>query len=349
MISENLKSTKTNNRLGVGLIGLGHWGFKWLRIFDECGARVKACCDIDSNILKKVVDGDPSIAVFNSYQDLLKTEGIDAVYIATPPVTHYKIAKECLYSEKHVFVEKPITTSYMQGIDLVKASEETNRLIMVGDTYIYNEAIRKAKKILADGEIGKLRYIQSWMTNSVDMWAGKQIGNYSDVLWDLGPHQISIARYLTGTEPLTVSAVCPYLLQDEITHKLNDATIINLRFPHDVLVTISLNWFDHSRNRRVFISGDEGIINIDDISSKDSTKITVSKIGYKNKEIVFQNQGYDISTNNTLTNECAHFISCIRNNFIPITNGEKGVSTVRVLEAAQNSVSNKGMEKKIVD
>lgn len=339
---------ETNGRVGIGIIGCGHWGFKWIKIFNETGAQVEACCDTNEEILRRVVNEAPGVNVFKEYQSMLNGDGVDAVYVATPPSTHYEIAKECLLAQKHVFVEKPITTSYEKGLELVKLAKEMDRILMVGNTYIYNKAVQELKRLISVGEIGSLRYVHSWMTNSIDMWTGKEICNYADVLWDLGPHQISITRYLVGEEPSAVSATCPRPMLNETAHRLNDAAIVNLHFKNEILATIYLNWLDYSKNRRIFVAGQEGLLNCEDISNHHNTKISINKF-FHSKDHSKTNEAivYEVNISDTLKNECQHFLSCIRSKSAPITDGEDGVSVVKILEAAQKSIAKHGSLERI--
>ncbi|XES77635.1 MAG: Gfo/Idh/MocA family protein [Candidatus Bathyarchaeia archaeon] len=329
--------------ISVAIIGLGHWGFKWIKIFDESKACVKACCDMNEDILKKVRIQSPKVTPYLQYEEMLRGDCVDAVYVATPPSTHYKIARECLLAKKHVFVEKPLTTSFVQGLELVKLAKDVNRVLMVGNTYIYNKAIQELKRLINLGEIGPLRYIHSWMTNSIDMWTGKTISNYADVLWDLGPHQISIVNYLMAAEPKAVSATCTRSILNGNASELHDCVILNLHFADNIVATIYLNWLDYTKNRRVFVAGQRGILNCDDISNHHQTKIVVGKFPQSKFDSTTNAfSAYDIDLSNTLKNECEHFLSCVASNSTPITDGEDGVSVVRVLETAQKSIANYG-------
>jgi len=330
-------NAQTKGQVRIGIVGCGHWGIKWIELFNGAGAYVKACCDIDEQRLKILAEKAPYLDLFKEYQKVLHNKDIDAVYIATPPPTHYEIAKEALLAKKHVLVEKPMTTRYKQGLELIKLAKEMNCVLMVGNTFIYNKAIQKVKDLIS--EIGSLRYIHIWMTDSVDMWEGKLIYNYANVLWDLGPHPISILHYLVGEEPMAVSATCFSLLPGETTHRLYDQVIVNLYFPQGVSATLYLNWLDYSRNRRIFISGEEGVLNCGDFTSRGKVGVGLEKFSLSKGWLkARQSEVYEIDVSETLEEECKHYLLCTENGWNPITDGEAGAAVVKVLEAAQRSL-----------
>jgi len=339
--SLNIKG-ENKGRARIGIIGCGHWGIRWIRIFEDGGAKVKVCCDVDKERLRMVADKHPNVNLFEDYRDILADDDLDAVYVATPPPTHFEIAKESLLANKHVLVEKPMTTEYERGLELVKIAKEMECVLMVGDTYIYNRAINTMKHLIGIGEIGSLRYIHSWMTNSIDMWPRRAIYNYTSVLWDLGPHQISILNYFVGRKPVAVSVTYPSPLQRGNVHKLYDTAIVNFRFPHEVTAMLYLNWLDYSRNRRIFVSGQEGVLDCEDISSRESTKICSRNFSLEGRLRINDAKVYEVDVSDTLKNECKQFLSCVMNRSHPITNGEEGVAVVKVLEATQRSISNCG-------
>ena len=134
--------------------------------------------------------------------------------------THYKFASEVLVAQKHVFVEKPIAAFAKEAKALIALSEEQERKLMVGHTFIYTSAVRKMKEIIDSGELGDIYYINSQRLN---------LGLFQqdiNVLWDLAPHDISIVLYLLDQEPQTVSAVGA----SHINPSIEDVAVLTMRF-----------------------------------------------------------------------------------------------------------------------
>jgi len=334
---------KIKSHKKIGIIGCGHWGVKWIKLFSRTGVYIKACCDIDRKRLEMLAKEVPYLNLFEDYTKILGDKDIDAVYIATPPPSHYRIARESLLAGKHVLVEKPLTTSYKEGLELVQLAKKVNRILMVGNSFIYNKAIQELKHLINSGEVGSLRYIHIWMTDSVDMWEGKLIYNYTNVLWDLGPHPVSILYYLIDKEALAVSATSSASLSDKTVNQIYDAITVNMYFPQGVAAALYLNWLDHSRNRRVLVAGKEGVLTCGDFTSRKKTEVGLKKFSLSGgwlKER--ESRIYQVDVSNTLEDESKHFIHCIMNGRKPITDGGAGAAVVKVLEAAQRSMDKGG-------
>jgi predicted dehydrogenase len=123
----------------IGIIGCGYWGPNLLRNFVKTpGAKVVAVADANPARLEYVRSGYPAVEVTPAASQVLESEKIDAVVIATPISTHYPLAKEALSKGKHVFLEKPLTASERESEDLVALADECNRVLMVDHTFIYS-------------------------------------------------------------------------------------------------------------------------------------------------------------------------------------------------------------------
>lgn len=323
--------------MNLAIIGCGHWGTRWIRTFESAGASVKICCDIDERALKSARDFTPDAILTTSYESILSSREVEAVYIATPPSTHYEIAKKCLLADKHVHVEKPMVTNYGNGLELMKLAEERDRILMVGNTYLYNKAIRKIKALSENGLIGGLKHICLWMTNSLDMWIGKDIRDYDDVVWDLSPHPISMVNYIVGEWPSGVM-VSHY----DSLHGVDgvESVSANLYFNSGVNVALNLNWLDCKRNRKIFILGEKGAVWCEEFSNRDFITVYMRRLNFSKGYIELgQTKSYRIDVRDTLLNEAKHFLQCISSNSTPITDGMNGVYVVAVIEAIHRSIA----------
>ena len=123
----------------IGIVGLGHWGPNYLRIFSQLeDTNVIACADINEKQLKLYRHQYPHLKIFTDYKDLLKLKEIDAVIIATPTSTHYSLAKETIKAEKNVLVEKPLTSKSEEAQHLVELARKSNLVLMTGLTFLFN-------------------------------------------------------------------------------------------------------------------------------------------------------------------------------------------------------------------
>jgi predicted dehydrogenase len=326
--------------LRIGLIGAGYWGPNLARNFAEIdGAELVAVADLDQTKLDNMKARFPEIITTRVYQDLFKMN-LDAVVIATPPITHFTFASECIANGLHVMVEKPLVLNSHQGERLIKLAEEKQRVLMVGHTFEYNPAVHTVKQIIDSGELGEIYYIDAVRAN---------LGLFQpnvNAMWDLAPHDISIILYLLGQSPQSVSSEGGMFVLKRM--KIHDVVYMHMRFPKGVLATIRLSWLDPNKTRRITVVGSKKMLIYDDVETVEKVKVYdkgVDPLPFVESYEQFQcSYRYgDVSSphidwQEPLKLECEHFVDCIKNNRRPQSDGESGLRVVRVLEAAQKSL-----------
>ena len=206
----------------VALVGYGYWGPNLLRNYMELpGARVKWVCDSRSEALFKAQTRYPAIQGTTEFGDVLADPEVDAVVIATPISTHFQLAKDALLAGKHVFVEKPMTSTAATAAELVSQAEASGLTLMVGHTFVFSPPVRKVKDVIDSGELGKILFVTSSRVN-----LGLHQRDVS-VIWDLAPHDLSILHYWLGETPSTVSVAGRACINPGIP----DVAFINLALP----------------------------------------------------------------------------------------------------------------------
>jgi len=315
----------------------------YVRVFNELPqSETYWCCDLDINKLNYIKNAYPFAKVSEDYKDILNNPEIDAVCISTPASTHYKIAKECLQSGKDVLVEKPFTMSVAEGKKLIKLSEETKRIIMVGHIFRYNHAVQQLKKYISNGDIGNVYYIHASRTGL------GPIRNDVNAMWDLAPHDISIILYLLDSEPSNVIARGQSFLQEG----KEDVVFMTLEFPNKIIANIHVSWLDPQKVRKVTVVGSKKMAVFDDTENLERLKIfdkgaTIHKPAESYGEFRLLLRDGDIhipkvDTTEPLKKEALHFLECIKERKKPLTDGEDGLKVVKILEAAQKSLKNNG-------
>lgn len=331
----------------VGVIGYGYWGPNLVRNFVEIPAStVVGVADLDQGRLEHVQRCYPQIRVTTDYRDLFRL-GLDAMVIATPPATHFALVRDALLHGLHVLVEKPLTIASSDAQELIDLAEERGYVLMVGHTFIYNPAVRALKEIVSSGEIGDIHYVDAVR---VGLGLFQQDLN---VLWDLAPHDISILRYVLGSEPISVSARGTACVLDGI----EDVAYMNLLFPDNVLAHIHVSWLDPCKVRRITLVGSRKMVVYDDVESLEKLKIYdkgVERPPYTNTfgDFQFAYRYGDITIPNLrftepLRLECNHFLESILARKRPETDGYDGLKVLRIIEAAQKSLRNSGSEEEI--
>lgn len=336
-----MKKNSRNSEVRIGVIGCGYWGPNLVRNFNEIQeARITICCDIRQERLDFIKNRYPSIEVSNDYTKVIKDSEIDAIVIATPIHTHYELAKAALTNGKHVLVEKPMTTRTRDASKLIEIAQKENKILMVDHTFIYTGAVRKIKEIIESGEIGKIYYFDSVRIN---------LGLFQhevNVIWDLAPHDISIMDHIISEKPLRVRAVG----NSHIDNKIENMAYIHIEFENDLSAHFHINWLAPVKVRKIIVGGSKKMIVYDDNEPSEKVKVYDKGVSIKeDKESIYETliqyrtgdmYAPKLDQTEALSLECAHFIDCIKNKKKPITDGEAGLKVVKILQAAQDSISN---------
>lgn len=288
----------------------------------------------------------PQLLTVHDYCQFFSMD-LDAVIISTPPATHYRIAKECLEQGLHCLVEKPLTLSSFDALDLVKIAKERSLKLMTGHTFEYNPAVRMLKDIVDSGELGEIYYINTVRVN---------LGLFQlnlNVLWDLAPHDISILHYVLGERPTSVYAHG----EDCIIDGKHDVAYLYMQFPSDVIAHAHVSWLDPNKVRRTTVVGSKKMLVYDDVENVEKIKIYDKGVEAPPYTDTFGDFNFSyrygdvtipyIRFTEPLTIECQHFIDSIMHDTEPQSNGESGLDVVRVLEAAQRSLESGGTSQQI--
>lgn len=335
-----MSSGKTVN---IGIVGLGYWGPNLVRNFSEVSnCSVAMACDSDEKRLKPIKRRYPYIEVTTRYKDLVSSKDIDAIAIATPVVSHYDLAKRALEEGKHVLVEKPLCSNIKEAESLIKVAKRCRKILMVDHTFLYTGSVKKAKELISKGEIGELYYFDSVRIN---------LGLFRpdvNVIWDLAPHDISIAQYLIEEEPVSVSV----LGRDFDNNKIACIAYMTLRYKSGIIAHIHVSWLSPVKIRRIIIGGSKRMIIYDDVEPTEKIRVYDSGIEFDySKENPLQ-PTYRLGDiylprldqREALLVEAEHFVDCILNGKKPLTDATFGLAVLKVLEASDTSLKEGGRE-----
>jgi predicted dehydrogenase len=332
------------------MIGFGYWGKNILRnLLDIDNVKVVGICDSNEINLEKATklitknsEYNPKLISTTDYNHIIENPEINAVLIVTPPATHYELAMKALKADKHIFIEKPMTVNYQEAIGIVNQGILSQKKVMVGHTFVYHPVINDLKKLIDSGELGNILYIHFDMTN---------LGKYQTygVLWDLGPHGISIVQYLLNNPIITKVEVNGI---SAIKKDLIDVAYLTLYFKNGSFVNMHFSWVNPNKSRILTIVGSKKMAIFDDIepleklrlfdkgvdsqSSKEFSSWGESIVGYRHGPITIP----VTSTGEPLKKELEHFIECITNNYKqPITDGRDGAKVVKIIEEASEKLN----------
>jgi predicted dehydrogenase len=333
----------------IGVVGLGYWGPNLVRnlVENRLCARV-AICDQDETALEKAQLRYPSATPYGRFEDMLEDRQLDGVMIATPISTHFDLARRALLAGKHVFVEKPFTSSSEQAQELIALAAQKQRVLGVGHTFLYSPAVTKIREILARGELGKVFYVSSTRVN---------LGLHSkdlSVIWDLAPHDLSMILYWLDETPISVLATG----KDFVQRGIPDVAFLNLEFASGAIAHVQVSWLAPSKLRRTTIVGSGKMLVYDDTEHLEPVKIFDKGVHFKDPDTFGEYQlsyrtGDIVSPNvesfEPLQAEINDFLGAMLQKRPPRVDGENGLRVVRVLEAAERSLSNAGRIERIED
>ncbi len=327
--------------MNFGVIGFGYWGPNVVRNLTSLdGSQVLAIAELSPTARKRAQKAYPGIHVTADVSDLMKSPDIDAIAVITPVWTHYELAKAAIENGKHVFVEKPFTSTTAQGEKLIELAQRKNLRIMVDHTFLFTGAVKKIASLLGEGTLGKLYYYDSTRVN---------LGLFQhdiNVLWDLAPHDLSIMDYLINASPEAIVATGQKHLN---CHE--DIAFMTLYFPEKVIAHINVNWLSPVKVRTTLIGGEKRMLVWNDLEADEKVKIYDKGVNITNREGVYEllvsyrsgdMWAPQLEQVEALRQELSYFVDCIDNGKDPHNDGCAGLRVVRMLEAATDSLNKNG-------
>ena len=328
--------------LKIGIVGYGYWGPNLVRNFNKTdGCEVIAVCDQSQERLAQANKLYSGIKAYQNYSEFLES-GLDAVAVATPVASHFRLAMQALEANKHLLIEKPMAESSKQAEKLILAAKKRSLILMVDHTFIYTGAVQKIHDLYQRGELGNIQYFDSTRMN---------LGLYQhdvDVIWDLAVHDLSILDFILDESPNSVSAVGT----SHVPGMPEDMAYMSVFYESGTMAHIGVNWLSPVKVRRTVIGGTKKMIVWDDLEPSEKIKVydtgvTVTDDPEKIYDMIVGYRMGDmwapqVPMLEALAIEAEHFIDCINTKATPITSGNIGLRVVKTLEAASQSMKNRG-------
>ena len=323
----------------VGVVGFGYWGPNLVRNLDRLGdAELVAACDTSEANLAKLSGLYPGVATTTDLDSLLTGHDLDAVVVATSAPSHFPVAKRVIEAGLHCYVEKPLTLTSADALELVRLADERGVVLMVGHLMEYHSAINWIRDYIASGELGDVLYLYAQRLN-----LGK-VRTEENAFWSLAPHDVSIVLYLLGEAPDYVSASGAAYINDGV----QDTVFANLHFPSGKVANIHVSWLDPHKVRKFTIVGTKRMLVFDDMEATEKIWIYDKGVGAPTDAMSF---GEDltlrfgeitvpyIAMKEPLSLEVQHFLDCCMSGETPRSDGRDGLRVVRVLEAVDESMA----------
>jgi predicted dehydrogenase len=336
-----VNNNKSSSVLRIGVIGYGYWGPNVVRNFyNAANATVVCVCDQNPKSLQRVRKAYPSMPVTVDPTEILTSPDIDAVAIVTPISYHFPLAKQALENGKHVFVEKPFTATAAQAEELIELAHRKNLRIMVDHTFLFNGAVRKIRELLDDGALGNLYYYDSTRVN---------LGLFqhdANVVWDLAPHDLSIIDHLISESPEAIVAT-----GEKHVNGTEDMAFVTIYYPDKVIAHLNVNWLSPVKVRTTLIGGEKKMLVWNDLEADEKIKVYDKGVersgGHAGYELRVSYRAGDlwvprVEQVEALALETQYFVDCVLNGDTPFNDGLAGLRVVQMLEAIDESISQKG-------
>lgn len=317
----------------VSLVGAGRWGQNLAREFAALGA-LASISDIDTE-RATVIANRLGVRV-RPWEEVLEDGTVVAVAIAAPAAQHGELATAAIRADKHVFVEKPLALNQVEGEIIVAEAERRTLTLMVGHLLQYHPAFVRLRELVSEGQLGRLQYVYSTRLNL------GQFRREENILWSFAPHDVSMMLTLAGEEPRVVTATGSSYLHPEIP----DITVTNLAFANGVQGHVFVSWLHPYKEQRLVAVGSDGMAVFDD-GRPWSEKLVLyrHRIDWRDgspQPSRAEPEPVKLEAQEPLRVECEHFLSAVAAGTRPRTDGWEALRVLRVLTAAQRSLTGEG-------
>jgi predicted dehydrogenase len=325
----------------IGVIGYGYWGPNIVRNLQGLDStRTVMICDRSPSAQARARKAHPNVDVVSDADDVLRSPDLDAIAVITPVWTHYELTKKALENGKHVFIEKPFTSSSAQGQELIELAERKNLKIMVDHTFLFTGAVRKIRELTDSGALGDLYYYDSLRVN---------LGLFQhdvSVIWDLAPHDLAIMDYIIKGEPEAVVAT-----GERHLNGVEDVAYMTVYFPRNIIAHINVNWLSPVKIRTTLIGGQKKMVVWNDLVADEKIRVydkgvqIASGDGIRDLLVSYRTGDMwapQLEQLEALHVELDYFADCIMNRKTPFNDGHAGLRVVKMLEAAEASIRKRG-------
>ncbi|MBO1350663.1 MAG: Gfo/Idh/MocA family oxidoreductase [Hormoscilla sp. GUM202] len=326
------------NQTTIAVLGAGRWGNHLVRNFHQHPqARLLAVADPNWERLvavKQRYNLDAKVTLTSDWQSLLPQ--VEAVAIATPAKSHYRLIKAALEHKCHVLAEKPLTLEPDKCLELSHLAEQQQRQLVVDHTYLFNPAVVRGKEVVSSGCLGELRYGYAARTNL------GPVRQDLDALWDLAIHDIAIFNSWLGETPVRVQANGNSWLQAGLA----DVVWVKLIYESGFQATLHLCWSNPDKQRRLSLVGSQGSLIFDEMLTETPLRIEYGSFAEKGDRFVpvdVRREVVQVEAAEPLGKVCDHFLACVgENRRSGISSGQVGAQLVAILRAITESRDRQG-------
>lgn len=323
-------TANTDDSRTLALVGGGNWGKNLARSFYSQGL-LHTLCDLNEEHLKTYAEKYPEVKLTTDFQSVLKQPKITKVAIATPPPTHYALVKQALLAGKDVFVEKPLCMDMNEGLELAHLAEKQGLVLMTGHIMQYHPIINMIQEIVKEQLFGPLISIQSKRFNPLSFYKEE------DVLWDLGPHDISLILSFCGNAPL--KNIC-YTEHNHSQGGVLDALTFHMDFESGFHADVGISRLSPIKQQKIELTCSKAVLVFDDTKIWHEKLAILSHEEHKlyNHRLKVYDQMAKIPQLEPLKRECDHFRDCCEKRKKAITCAHEAINVVNILQTVHHVI-----------
>lgn len=328
--------------MNIALIGYGYWGPNVAKnIFANKKLKLHTICDLKPLRLEKARNLYVEQSQYETnYQKILDNPEIKAVAVAVETSAHFQIVKDILNSGKHVYVEKPFTSTVKEAYELNLLALSKGLIIHVDHIMMYHPCIQKIRELITQNELGDLLYVEAMRMNL------GQIKKDVSAMADLAVHDLSIIDYLSnGAEPFYIKAV-----GEKKYNPKESLTFLTLRY-HDFIAHIQSSWISPLKERKLIVAGTKKMVVFDDM--KPSTeKLTIYDKGVDvlaGRDVEYEDYAVKmrvgdiwipyIPEQDALFSSIDHFVACVESGKSSESGPEQAIRVMKILEQADQTMN----------
>ncbi len=320
------------------IVGLGSIGRRHLRNIKGIDANIEVAALREHTKSSDLDDDTDLVSEFFFDETESLNWNADIVVIANPAPFHMQKALFFAKAGKHLFIEKPVSST-LEGVDaVIQECKARNLVLMVGYVLRFLEPLKVVKKMLDAGKIGRILSIRAEVGRFLPDWRPgsdyrKNVSARSDlgggVIFELS-HELDYVRWLVG-EVVEVSACVDTISDLEID--VEDVAEINLRFANKAIGNVHLDMFDHGGRRSCRIVGTEGTI---EVKFDHDHYVRLFNKGNSEPVKIYDNNNVN-AYNQMFTHQMQHFFDCVENKKQPDITGHDGKRVVEIALSAKCS------------
>ncbi len=339
--SSGVARAAPDRKLGYAIVGLGYYGLQTIMPqFVNCEhSRVTALVSGDRTkaLATAAKYGVPerSIYTYADFDRVRDNPDVDIVYVCLPNSMHAEYTIRAAKAGKHVMCEKPMAISVAECEAMIRACKTAGKKLMIGYRCHFEPFNLEAMRLAKSGAAGKIRYVRSehgFVQGDPNKWRLKRALSGGGSLMDMGIYSLQAARYMTGEEPIAVTARESTDRRDPRFREVEDMIEWTLEFPSGAIAGCQ-SMYSANQNH-ILLMGDKGRIELEPATRYDGNKMWTGRDG-RETAITSPPPG---PGKTQFAGQLDHLAECILDGREPIVSGEEGLRDMRIVEAIYRSV-----------